>query len=134
MYESMDKHIPKKTVKGKVDVPWMTDKVKRLIKKKRRLYRKARKLNDSKSTKAFHEFRKEVRNVLHTEYYKYINNLLEPESDKTSQSFWKYIKSRKQDSLSILTLKDSCRIAESAKDKAEMFNETFCSVFTKEDL
>ena len=66
--------------------------------------------------------------------YKYINNLLEPESDKTSQSFWKHIKSRKQDSLSIGTLKDSCRIAESAKDKAEMFNETFCSVFTKEDL
>ena len=88
----MDKHIPKKTVKGKVDIPWRTDKVKRLIKKKRRLYKKARKLNDSKSTQAFHDFRKEVSNVLHTEYYRYINNLLEPESDKTSQSFWKYIK------------------------------------------
>ena len=28
LLESMDKHIPKKTVKGNVDVPWMTDKVK----------------------------------------------------------------------------------------------------------
>ena len=91
-------------------------------------------LNDSKSTKAFHDYWKEVFNVLHTEYYRYINNLLEPESDKTSQSFWKYIKSRKQDSVSKGTLKDSGRIAESAKDKAEMFNETFCSVFKKEDL
>ena len=27
----MDNHIPKKTIKGKVDVPWMTNKVKRLI-------------------------------------------------------------------------------------------------------
>ena len=71
---------------------------------------------------------------MHTEYYKYINNLLEPESDKTSQSFWKHIKSRKQDSVSIGTLKDNGRIAESAKDKAEMFNQTFCSVFTREDL
>ena len=70
----------------------------------------------------------------HTEYYRYINNLLEPESDKTSQLYWKYIKSRKQDSVSIGTLKDSGLIAASAKDKAEMFNETFCSVFTKEDL
>ena len=34
LLESMDKHIPKKTVKGNVDVPWMTDKVKWLIKKK----------------------------------------------------------------------------------------------------
>ena len=72
--------------------------------------------------------------MLHTKYYKYIYNLLEPESDKTSQLFWKYIKSRKQDSVSIGILKESGRIAESAKDKAEMFNETFCSVFTKEDL
>ena len=72
--------------------------------------------------------------MLHTQYYKYINNLLEPESDKTSKSFWKYIKSRKQDSVSIGTLKDNGRIADSANNKAERFNETFCSVFTKEDL
>ena len=134
LFESMDKHIPKKTIKGKADVPWMTKKLKRQIKKKKRLYKKTKKCNDSKSTKAFHDFRKEVRNLMHTEYYKYINNLLEPESDKTSQSFWKYIKSRKQDSVSIGTLKDNGRIAESAKDKAEMFNQTFCSVFTREDL
>ena len=44
------------------------------------------------------------------------------------------MKSHKQDSVSIGTLKDSGRIAESAKDKAEMFNETFCLVFMKEDL
>ena len=83
LFKSMDNHIPKKTIKGKVDVSWMTNKVKRMIKKKKRLYKKARKLKDSNSTKAFHEFRK-VRNMLHTEYYRYINNLLEPESDKTS--------------------------------------------------
>ena len=34
LFESMDKHIPKKTVKGKVDVPWMTDKVKDWLRKK----------------------------------------------------------------------------------------------------
>ena len=87
LFKSMDNHIPKKTIKGKVDVPWMTNKVKRLIKKKKRVYKKARKLKDSNSTKEFHDFRKEVRNMLHTEYYRYINNLLEPENDKTSQSF-----------------------------------------------
>ena len=31
-------------------------------------------------------------------------------------------------------MKDSGRIAENAKDKAEMINETFCSDFTKENL
>ena len=75
-----------------------------------------------------------MRNLLHTEYYKYINNLLEPENDSYSKSFWKYIKSRKQDSVSIGTLNDNGNIAESAKEKAEMFNGQFCSVFTKEDM
>ena len=38
LFKSMDNHIPKKTIKGKVGVPWMTNEVKRLIKKKKRLY------------------------------------------------------------------------------------------------
>ena len=101
LFESMDKHIPKKTVKGKVDVLWMTEKVKRLIKKKNDYTGKPENLKTVKVSKHLMTFWKEVRNVLHTEYYKYINNLQEPESDKTSQSFWKYIKSRKQDSVSI---------------------------------
>ena len=75
-----------------------------------------------------------MRNHLHTEYYKYINNLLEPENDSSSKYFWKYINSRKQDSVSIGTLKDNNNIAESAKGKAEMFNSQFCSVFNKEDM
>ena len=59
---------------------------------------------------------------------------MEPESDKTSKPFWKYIKCRKQDSVSIGTLKDNGRIAEHARDKAEVFSEKFCSFFTNENL
>ncbi|KAH3781838.1 hypothetical protein DPMN_159745 [Dreissena polymorpha] len=36
--------------------------------------------------------------------------------------------------MSIGTLKNNGRIGESAKDKAEMLDEQFGSVFTKEDL
>ena len=105
-----------------------------MIKKKKRLYKKAKKSSNKSDSKTFHDYRKSVRNLLHTEYYKYINNLLEPENDSSSKSFWKYIKSRKQDSVSIGTLKDNGNIAESAKEKAEMFNGQFCSVFTIEDI
>ena len=132
--ETMDRNIPKKTVKSKADTPWMTNKIKRMIRKKKRLYKKAKKCSNKSDSKTFHDYRKSVRNLLHTEYYKYINNLLEPENDSSSKSFWKYIKSRKQDSVSIRTLKDNGNIAESAKEKAEMFNSQFCSVFTKEDM
>ena len=130
----MDRNIPKKTVKSKADTPWMTNKIKRMIRKKKRLYKKAKKSSNKSDSKTFHDYRKSVRTLLHTEYYKYINNLLEPENDSSSKSFWKYIKSQKQDSVSIGTLKDNGNIAESAKKKAEMFYGQFCSVFTKEDM
>lgn len=75
-----------------------------------------------------------MRNELHTAHYQYVNNLLDPESDKTSKSFWKYVKSRKQDSVGIGTLKADEQIAETARDKAKIPNNQFCSVFTKENL
>ena len=112
----------------------MTNKIKRMIRKKKRLYNKAKKSSNNSDSKTFHDYRKSVRNLLHTEYYRYINNLLEHENDSSSKSFWKYIKSRKQDSVSIGTLKDNDNIAESANVKAEMFNSQFCSDFNKEDM
>ena len=112
----------------------MTNKVERLIKKKKRLYKKARKLKDSKSTKAFHDFVKKfvtcfIQNIIGILTTYWSQKVIKPLS-----RLWKYIKLRKQDSVSIGTLEGSGRIADNAKDKAEMFNETFCSVFTKENL
>ncbi|XP_060578328.1 uncharacterized protein LOC132735405, partial [Ruditapes philippinarum] len=134
LLESMEQYIPKKTVKGKSDIPWLSKNIKRLIKKKRYLYNIARKSNNASDYKKFSDLRKTVRNKLHTSYYNYISNLLDPENDKSSKSFWKYIKSRKQDSVNIGTLKNNGQIAESASHKAEMLNNQFCSVFTKESL
>ena len=105
-----------------------------MIRKKKRLYNKAKKSSNNSDSKTFHDYRKSVRNHLHTEYYKYINNLIEPDNDSSSKPFWKLIKSRKQGSVSIGTLKDNDNIAESANVKAEMFNRQFCSFFNKEDM
>ena len=63
-----------------------------------------------------------------------MNNLLDPEQDSTSNFFWKYIKARKQDSVSNGTLKADGIIAESAESYANLLNKQFVSVFTKEDL
>ena len=73
-----------------------------------------------------------MRNLLHTEYNKYISNFLKLKSDSTFKSFWNYIKSQKQDSVSKGTLKDNYDIVESTRDMAEMFNSQFFSAFTNE--
>jgi hypothetical protein len=59
--------------------------------------------------------------------------MLDPEKDNNSKKFWKYIKSRNQDTMGIGTLKNNGVLAETAEQKAEMLNNQFTSVFTTEN-
>lgn len=132
IFSAMDESIPKKQLKTKPDVPWMTNEIKRMIRKKHRLYKRIKQSNDQNLKEQFKELRITVRNKLHSSYYKYLNSMLDPETDTASKSFWKYIKSRKQDTMNIGTLRASGRVADTPGEKATMLNEQFTSVFTKE--
>lgn len=80
------------------------------------MYKEAlKKGKTSKEAENFKQFRKS--NKLHTSYHKYLNNQLDPEKVTTSKTFWKYIKSRKQDTMSIGTLKAEDKLAETPNDK-----------------
>ncbi|XP_060561750.1 uncharacterized protein LOC132721460 [Ruditapes philippinarum] len=134
LFRNMDKCIPTKKLKNKQDIPWLHKDTKRMLRKKKRLYKRARKTKSSEDYEEFKLFRVKARNKLHSDYHKYLNNLLDPEQDSTSKKFWKYIKARKQDSVSIGTLKSQGVIADSAESKANLLNSQFSSVFTNENL
>ena len=57
---------------------------------------------------------------------------LTQKKDQNSKRFWKY--SKKQDADGISTLKHEGSIADTSQRKADMLNNQFTSVFTKEDL
>ena len=59
--------------------------------------------------------------------------MLDPKKDNNSKKFWKYIKSRKQDTMGIGTLKNNGVLAENAEQKAEILKNQFTSVFTTEN-
>ena len=50
--------------------------------------------------------------------------------NNNSKPFWKYIKSKKQDSIGVAPLKDHGKLFNDAKDKAEILVKQFQSVFT----
>jgi hypothetical protein len=108
----------------------MITDIKRLIRKKQHLYNKSKKPSHKK---AFKDIRSLIRNKLHKNYWDYLNNMLDPEQDNNSKKFWKYIKSRKQDTMGIGTLKNNGVLAETAEQKAEMLNNQFTLVFTTEN-
>jgi hypothetical protein len=80
----IEKHIPKKKIGKHHDVPWMTTDIKRLIRKKQRLYNKSKKSKKPSHKKALKDIRSLIRNKLHKNYWDYLNNMLDPEKDRRS--------------------------------------------------
>jgi hypothetical protein len=87
----IEKHIPKKKIGKHHDVPWMTTDIKRLVRKKQRIYNKSKKSKKPSHKKAFKDIRSLIRNKLHKNYWDYLNNMLDPEQDNNSKKSRKYI-------------------------------------------
>ena len=127
-----DKHIPSKTSRASHSSPWITQEVRRMSKKKQRLYNKARVTNDPRDWKSFKEYQKAIQKKQRQNYWKFQDSMFK-DDDKSNKTFWKFIKSKKQDSSNISSLKDGSKIIFSSKGKATSFNEQFRSVFTSEN-
>ena len=107
--------------------------MKRNIRKKRKLYDKARKSGDPELWDKFKQLRrkndKEMRK-LHQEHIRNIGDSLHSENTKP---FW-YVKALRKDVFGVSSLTSAGRIVSGAKEKAETLNDKFCSVFTEENL
>ncbi|KAH3860827.1 hypothetical protein DPMN_023750 [Dreissena polymorpha] len=77
----------------------------------------------------YQDLKKHVKYKLRKAFHFYLNDMLDPVNDRNSKSFWKYIRSRKQDAVDISTLKNEGFIADTAKGKANLLNKLLTSVF-----
>ena len=81
----------------------------------------------------YKEFQKTTQKKQRQNYWAFQNSLFD-ENDKSNKSFWTFIKSKKQDSTTISSLKDGSKVVFDSQSKATAFNNQFCSVFTSEDI
>ena len=137
---SIKQHIPHKMTSKKDRPPWISGKVRRMIRTRNRIYKKIKVTKDSaklselekKMITLKHIIRKETR----TAYWDYVESIMVPNEDKPynkdSKRLYSFIKHRKSDSVGIAPLKDKGQLKESPKEKAEILNEQFKSVFTDE--
>ncbi|XP_076461741.1 uncharacterized protein LOC143294196 [Babylonia areolata] len=72
-------------------------------------------------------------------YWTYINNIIDPPKSDDEQlkgsnqkRFWNYIKSLRRDSTGVSPLRDQGRLFASPKEKANILNHQYKSVFTRE--
>ena len=131
----MDSHISKTKISGKYSLPWLSVTTKRLIRKKQRIYNKAKSTSKPQHWAHFRTIRKQCQKSANSDYWNYVNQLIDPEEKgKTTKNLFSFIKSRKQDNAGVSTLKSNGDTHINSKSKAEALNNQFSSVFTKEDV
>ena len=107
---------------------------KRLLRKKQRVYNKAKQSKKQNHWIEFHNLRKTCQKRSNQDYFKYINGLIDPAEDTTKKNLWSYIKSKRNESFGVAPLKSNGQIHIRPEAKAEALNAQFCSVFTKENV
>ena len=112
--EAMETFIPRRLTKRKDSRPWIDKKLHRLIKTKRRLYKKCKKRGSTHLEPVQKLLRKQHAHCVHRIF---------TDSDKTSaelsKRFWTYVKHKRSAAVSTVgPLKQGNRLVTSAKEKA----------------
>ena len=115
----------------KHNVPWINQKIRRMCRKKQRLFNKAKRSSKSRDWSAYKSFKKDTSKALRRAHWQYVNNiLLEGLQSKDSKPFWRYVKSKRQDTIGVTPLKSGGNLHSGSRSKATILNEQFKSVFT----
>ena len=126
-------------IKGnKIKKPWIDRKIKSLMKRRDKLFTRMRKTKNETDVRKYKECKSTLQKAERQSYWAYVNNIIEignPDDDHhpKQKRFWSYIKSLRKDSTGIAPLKDNGRLFNSSKDKADILNRQYQSVFTQED-
>ena len=120
-------------------MPWIDVTNKQLVKKRNKLYLRARKSKDPDVKIHYKRFRAHVQKVLRYAYWKYFSNIFTFENDSSDPNtpkpekitkFWSFIKSLKKDAFGIRSLRE-IGILDWCKGKADFCNRQFQSAFTR---
>ena len=127
----ISQYIPSKLVKKRSSLPWVNKHIKKLIKKKCKLYKQAKKSGNWNEFKVHQNLtRKEIRKAEHDFVNKTITDGL---AEDNTKPFWKYIKSKKSDNIGVAPLKVKGKLESNPQKKAEALLDQFKSVFTRND-
>ena len=129
----MRKHVPSKTTKGKRHLPWIDYDIKRKMRKRDRLFVKARRSKNQHDWATFRSYRNKVTKLVRNAHTRYINEVVGGSLKDNPKSFWSYVKLMRTENTGIPPLKSEGKLCTTDSDKAQALNNQFKSVFNIED-
>ena len=109
----------------------MNRNLKRLIRKKGRHFKKAKKSGMDEDRARYLDIEQMVKRELRDAERVYVNGILQNGLESgNNKPIWNYVKSQKQESFCISALKSNDNVITDSLSKAEIFNSQFKSVFT----
>ena len=100
--------IPSKLIRGKSSLPWITQKIKRLIRKRDGLYSKFKKTGKADLHTQFQILRQKIKRKMKDSYQAYLENLLGLNDDENkcdNKKLFSFLKSSRRDQQGIPPLK-----------------------------
>ena len=134
LQQAIDKHVPQKQVKPNRKLPWITTQLKRMIRKRERLFKKARRSKLASHWQSYKSHRNLVKKQIQQAHESYVNEVIGGSLEEgNAKAFWNYVKLKRTESIGIPSLRDGDRVISSNSGKASVLNSYFKSVFTAED-
>ena len=121
--------IPTKNLSQRFNQPWINRKCKRLSRRKRRLYKRAQRTRLTSDWTKFRQVVNECKKQCRKARDKYINENILDSTD--TKCFYKYIKHKQKDNITVAPLKKNGNIIIDDQKKANILNEQYCNVFSK---
>ena len=133
LQSAISQFIPHRTASSQDRPPWITRKIKKLLNARNHLHKKIQRNNTSTRKEKMKSLKKTIHKATKEAHWSYTENLLtESENNSHNKKLWNFIKHRKTNSVDIAPLKENGVLKDSPKEKAEILNAQFSSVFTKD--
>jgi hypothetical protein len=129
MNETTERNVPWREVHARGRAAWMTREIMRAIRRKKRLWRKVK---GGEVTEEYREADKKVKRLIRNSKRRFEKKLAEGNGNN-NRPFFAYIKKKTKSKSSVGPLKNKGEVVAEDQDMAELLNEFFSSVFTRED-
>ena len=102
----VDKYVPSKMSSTRQTHPWVNTNLRRLMRRKQRAHRKARKTGKGKDWKGYKTLQKETQSTTRSAEKHFLQDVISGNLKQDPKRFFTYVKSRKQDYVGVSSLQD----------------------------